>query len=164
MPFGVSSLLVSVLAIISLTSEQESSGSSWYNSAAYKGLLSKVPDLDQTILSQVQFCINDKSACNNAGEYFVADFVAVMEKVDGADKKYLDVVIIDSKLSAGTDFTLNQKKANDRGIMAIKSVITDLNLVKGNVPINFAKGVSISKNGSNKKMWSDGNGNYLQVE
>jgi hypothetical protein len=135
------------------------------NSPAYKGLLAKITDLDsRTILSQVQFCINGKSTCNNAGEYFVADFVAVIEKVDGAGEKYLDAVIIDTKLSQGTSFTPNQNTANGLRSMAIKS--QTFTKIKG-VDIDkdlLKNGGIITKQGSIRKMWSDGNGNYQNVE
>ncbi len=135
------------------------------NSPAYKGLLAKITDLDsRTILSQAQFCINGKSTCNNAGEYFVADFVAVIEKVDGAGEKYLDAVIIDTKLSQGTSFTPNQNVANGLGSMAIKS--PSFTKIKGVDidPTLLKKEGSITKQGSIRKMWSDGQGNYQNVE
>jgi hypothetical protein len=69
----------------------------------YSGIANKLADLDQrTTLSQVQFCINGKSICNNAGEYFVADFVAVVEKTNNAGKKYLVATIFGKKISKGT--------------------------------------------------------------
>jgi len=77
--------------------------------------------------------------------------VAVMENTNAAGKKYLDAIIIDSKLSAGTDFTPNQKKADDLGIMAIKS--SKFTKIKGADLSDdlLQKGGSINKQGLIKK-------------
>jgi hypothetical protein len=112
-------------------------------------------------LSQVQFCINGKSICNNAGEYFVADFVAVVEKTNARGQAYLDAIIIDSKLSKGTDFTVNQKVAD--GIIGEMTIKSNGDPIKGQRPTNFTKDGTITKQGSMKKMYSDGNGNFQDV-
>jgi hypothetical protein len=116
----------------------------------------------RTILKQVQFCIRNAPNCNGKGDYFVADFVAVTEKTDALGRKYLDAVVIDTKLSQATDFTGNQNIANGLGSLTIKSIPLN-SKIKGNDILNI-NGATLTKNGSIKKMWSDGNGNYQNVE
>jgi hypothetical protein len=89
--------------------------------------------------------------------------VAVVEKVDGEGEAFLDAIIIDTKLSQFTDFTTNQNTANGMGSLTIKSIPIN-SKIKGNDIANFRNGENISKNGSIKKMWSDGNGNYQDVK
>jgi hypothetical protein len=111
----------------------------------------------------VQFCINGSTACNNAGQYFVADFVAVKEAIDVAGEAYLDAVVIDTKLSQSTSLTPNQRVANGLGNIVIKSIPPN-SLVKGQIPQSFVVDETVRKQSSIRKMWSDGNGNYQNVE
>ena len=78
------------------------------DSKVYQDLLFEVPDLaDRTILYQVYFCINNSSNCNDAGTYFIADFVLVKKNTDMT----YDIIIVDTKLSANTNLTQNQSNA-----------------------------------------------------
>ncbi|CEN33819.1 conserved hypothetical protein [Capnocytophaga canimorsus] len=69
------------------------------SSQVYKSLKSRISDLDErTILTNVELCISGKYPCKEVGEYFKPDFVAVKKVFDG-DVEFLDIIIIDSKLS-----------------------------------------------------------------
>jgi hypothetical protein len=136
-----------------------------FNSNAYKGLKDKITDLDdRTILKQVQFCIRNAPDCNAKGDYFIADFVAVVGKTDALGTKYLDAVIVDTKLSQATNFTPNQGVADGLGSLTIRS--QSFTPIKGpDLDLQLLKqGGFMKKNGAIKKMWSDGNGNYQNVE
>ncbi|GAB3719386.1 hypothetical protein GCM10027592_62860 [Spirosoma flavus] len=128
------------------------------SSSVYQGLLNKVADLDQrTILSQVQFCI--KGNCIGKGEYFIADFVAVRKIQDFDGREYLDVVIIDTKLSNSTALTPNQTYANNLTSLKVKSIPAD-SRIKGVHIDEFDVNRNVVKNGPIVKIYSDGNGNY----
>ncbi|WP_373549033.1 hypothetical protein [Haliscomenobacter sp.] len=125
-------------------------------SAAYQALKNKVPDLDsRAILSQVQFCI--KENCINKGEYFVADLVLVKEVDDGFGGKVLDVVIVDTKLSATTNLTPNQKVADGLGALKIKS-FSGSSINGRTIPEDFSSGNTVVKNGKILKMYNDSSG------
>jgi hypothetical protein len=85
------------------------------NSAAFKGLEAYVTDLkDRTILYQVYFCIPEgkQPPCTDKGSFFIADFACVKPAYDAlGNVNGYDVVIVDSKLSSGSDFTANQTTA-----------------------------------------------------
>lgn len=94
------------------------------NSAVYQKLQKDwVKDLDdRQILSQVQFCLDaGASSCTKQGEYFIADFVFVKQDVDSRGRPFWDIVVADSKLSASTDYTDNQKVALGKSEFKIKS-------------------------------------------
>jgi hypothetical protein len=96
-------------------------------SNVYKSLKSEFAkdswNLDEySIYSQVHFCINGSSSCNGAGTYFIADFVFVKEVIDPVGGNYFDVKIIDTKLSASTDFTENQRNSKKEDKLYIKTV------------------------------------------
>lgn len=76
---------------------------------------------DYSIYRQVQMCINGQTTCNGKKDYFIADFVFVKEVVDPVNGNYLDVKIADTKLSASTDFTKNQKESKLKNTLFIKS-------------------------------------------
>lgn len=125
-------------------------------SAAYQALKNRVPDLDsRAILSQVQFCI--KGDCINKGEYFVADLVLVKEVDDGFGGKVLDVVIVDTKLSATTNLTPNQKVADGLGALKIKS-FSGSSINGRTIPEDFSSGNTVVKNGKILKMYNDSSG------
>lgn len=95
-------------------------------SPTYLGLADKIKDLaERTIYQQVQFCLGGSGGCSGKGEYFIADFVFVKKaEIDG--EEYLDVVIADTKLNEGTDFTKNQKAGMNLSELKIKSVPTSV--------------------------------------
>lgn len=133
------------------------------NSSAYLGLNAKLTALgesisNKTILSQVYFCI--KPACAKKGEYFIADFVAVERKIGTNGTPYLDVIIIDTKRSAATNYTKNQTAAKALGGYKIKSEGT---LIKGTKPASFIVGAETIKNGNFLKMYSNGTGAYSGI-
>lgn len=104
-------------------------------------------DLDhRSIYRQVKFCINKKSVCNDAGEYFIADFVFVREIKNPITGEVLslNVKIADSKLSPETDFTDNQKVATSLNNFTIKS-ISDKSHLKGNEIKTFVSGNDVKK-------------------
>lgn len=77
------------------------------NSAAYKELSRNIPEFENySIYHQVQFCL--KGDCKSQGNYWIPDFVLVREvqnPVTGI--KHLETIVIDTKLSAATDWTKN---------------------------------------------------------
>jgi hypothetical protein len=82
-------------------------------------------------------CINGQTTCNGKKDYFIADFVFVKEVIIG-NTTVLDVKIADTKLSAGTDFTKNQRNSKKKDILYIKTA--------NNLPI---KGRDINFNSPN---------------
>ena len=102
-------------------------------SDVYMMLKNKIPDLDsRTILSNVELCISGKYPCKEAGEYFKPDFVAVRKIIDG-DVEILDVIIIDSKLSKSTSWTINQTEAQKMFEYIVKS---EGKVLQGNLKLN----------------------------
>ncbi|EGD34423.1 hypothetical protein, partial [Capnocytophaga sp. oral taxon 338] len=102
-------------------------------SDVYMMLKNKIPDLDsRTILSNVKLCISGKYPCKEAGEYFKPDFVAVKKIIDG-DVEILDIVIIDSKLSKSTSWTINQTEAQKMFEYIVKS---EGKVLQGNLKLN----------------------------
>lgn len=102
-------------------------------SDVYMMLKNKIPDLDsRTILSNVELCISGKYPCKEAGEYFKPDFVAVRKIIDG-DVEILDVIIIDSKLSKSTSWTINQAEAQKMFEYIVKS---EGKVLQGNLKLN----------------------------
>ena len=85
-------------------------------------LTALIPDFaERTILYQAQFCINnalpypDYVACKDEGQFFIADFACIKPLLDGLGKIIgYDVIILDTKLNSGTDFTNNQKTARNQ--------------------------------------------------
>ena len=113
------------------------------NSAAYIELKRAIPDLNQrTIYSQVQFCLGGD--CISKNNYWIPDFVAVIEKTNAAGT-YLDVIIIDAKLSAGTGWTINQIAAKGVDGWKIKSTGE---MIKGSNLNLFQKDLNVVKNGN----------------
>ena len=47
--------------------------------------------------------------CNDAGSYFIPDFVALKVTKDDKGKDIFDIIVSDAKLTIDTDFTSNQK-------------------------------------------------------
>ncbi|MFJ1412530.1 hypothetical protein, partial [Capnocytophaga canimorsus] len=91
------------------------------SSQVYKSLKSRISDLDErTILTNVELCISGKYPCKEVGEYFKPDFVAVKKVFDG-DVEFLDIIIIDSKLSKTSPWTANQKEAQKIFDYVVKS-------------------------------------------
>jgi hypothetical protein len=126
------------------------------NSQVYKKIKSEIADLDQrTILSQVQFCLTGKAPCNGKGEFFIPDFVAVMEKTNSKGQKYLDVIVLDAKLSKNTSWSPNQTIAKDMNGWVIKSV-SPKNIIKGSKVTGFDYGAEVIKNGNFKKIYKEG--------
>jgi hypothetical protein len=133
-------------------------------------LKSFIPDLEErTILKQVYLCINNKSPCNNAGEYFIADFAFVKQvKDDFGTVIGWDVVIGDAKLSKTTSLTDNQKVASGLSEYILKSTARDLD---GNPFNDIIPGKTISRykdQVTNQvvnflKIFSDGNGNFSDI-
>jgi hypothetical protein len=128
------------------------------NSAAFKGLEEHVKDLkDRTILYQVYFCIPEgkQPPCTDKGSFFIADFACVKPIKIGNVVTGYDVVIVDSKLSSGTDFTDNQKAAKG---MTGYFLRTEARKLDGTIfnenPQIFKIGAFISrtKDGTNSKL------------
>ncbi|WP_172916036.1 hypothetical protein [Capnocytophaga canimorsus] len=91
------------------------------SSQVYKSLKSRISDLDErTILTNVELCISGKYPCKEVEEYFKPDFVAVKKVFDG-DVEFLDIIIIDSKLSKTSPWTANQKEAQKIFDYVVKS-------------------------------------------
>ncbi len=102
---------------------------------------------DYSIYSQVYLCINGNSnaICTEDGSYFIADFVFVKEVTIG-NTTTLDVKIADTKLSAGTGFTENQRNSKKQSILYVRT--KDPTLIKGN-PITL---FNIPKDFNNTKV------------
>ena len=134
------------------------------NSDVYRKLKAKIPDLDnRAILKQVYFCINGKTDCTGVGEYFIADLVFVKEVEDViTGRKYLDVIIADSKLSLSTSFTDNQKVAQKLSGFAIRQYKRE-NIIRGVIPNGFEKTKDVVKNGDFVKIYSDGTGVFKDI-
>jgi Fibronectin type III domain len=118
----------------------------------------KLADLNsRKILEQVQFCLPGKSVpCNNAGDYFVADFVLVKYN---ANNQIVDMIVADAKLSLTTPLTKGQKAAKDGagGVLNVKAEkkvdifgqeLGDLQKLSANKQIVQQKFVEIHGNGA----------------
>ncbi|HAP58656.1 MAG TPA: hypothetical protein DCR93_03785, partial [Cytophagales bacterium] len=133
-------------------------------SPTYKKLEELVPDLsERKVLSQVQFCIPGKSTpCNEAGEYFIADFVFV--KYDSRNR-INDIIVADSKLSQNTNLTGGQELAQ-KGIgnnLVIRSTIISQDANKVDLVTPLQSGASV-KNSAFYKVYGDGKGNFSGIE
>ncbi|MBE0393692.1 hypothetical protein [Flavobacterium sp. PL002] len=128
------------------------------NSEAYKTLAKHLNELnpkvnldEYSIYSQVQLCLTKK--CIDKGEYWIPDFILVAEKTN--DKgKYLETIIVDSKLSGSTGWTTNQNVAKGMDGWDIKA-IGDKALIKGSNVENFKVEKSLTKNGDFIKLYSE---------
>ncbi|GAA3746669.1 hypothetical protein GCM10022422_33870 [Flavobacterium ginsengisoli] len=133
------------------------------DSAEFQDLLEYIPDLgERQILSQVQFCINEGTSCTSEGQYFIADFVFIKKVKNAFNEDEWDVVIADTKLSEGTSFTDNQKKAMGMNSYYLKSIKMPPTDIKGkNIEIQNGNKVfrNIVKNGF-IKIYSNGQGVY----
>ena len=133
--------------------------------AEYEKLKTLVSDLDDRyLISQMQFCLPGLSPpCKNQGEYFIADQVWIKYDVDG---DIVDMVIVDSKLSKGTNFTPGQTlaKNNIGGTLNYKpfeSITLDIN--DSPLPQQIFQGTSI-KIEAFYKAYGDGNVNFINIE
>jgi hypothetical protein len=133
---------------------------------AYNSLKDRVPDLDDRYLvSQMQFCLPGLSPpCINKGEYFVADQVWIKYDEEG---DIVDMVIVDSKLSLGTNFTPGQAAAKNyvNGNLNYKSnntiAVDDLGEI---LPLNgITQGTGL-KLKSFYKGYGDGNKTFIDFE
>jgi len=133
------------------------------DSAEFQDLLEYIPDLgERQILSQVQFCINGGVSCNKEGEYFIADFVFIKKVKNAIGQDVWDIVIADTKLSEGTSFTDNQKKAMGMNSYYVKSIKTPPTDIKGN-NIELSAGDRVVRNIVKEgfiKIYSNGQGVY----
>lgn len=133
------------------------------DSAEFQDLLEYIPDLgERQILSQVQFCINGGISCNKEGEYFIADFVFIKKVKNNEGGVDWDVVIADTKLSEGTSFTDNQKKAMGMNSYYVKSIKIPPTDIKGN-NIELSAGNKVVRNIVKEgfiKIYSNGQGVY----
>ena len=120
-------------------------------SEAYQALKQKVPNLDEySIYSQVQLCL--KGDCISKGNYWIPDFILIAERT-GPGGKYLETIIVDSKLSRGTGWTPNQNAADKLSSWAVKSGGAS-NLVKGEL-IDLSTLPELSRNGSFIKLFEE---------
>ncbi|MBK8053442.1 MAG: hypothetical protein IPK35_09255 [Saprospiraceae bacterium] len=95
--------------------------------------------------------------CNDAGSYFIPDFVALKVTKDDKGKDIFDIIVINAKLTKDTDFTSNQKNARQKGAYTMRSESKEVE-VNGQ-KINLVQGVTeFSKSGDFIKIFSDGNG------
>ncbi|MEO9533066.1 MAG: fibronectin type III domain-containing protein [Crocinitomicaceae bacterium] len=125
-------------------------------SNAYLVLKQKLANLglnldDYSIYGQVQLCL--KGDCLSKGNYWIPDFMLVVER-NGPNGKYLETIIVDSKLSESTGWTKNQNAANGMSEWAIKSVHPDA-LIHGSPVNGFSKDAIVSKNGNFIKIYNE---------
>ena len=131
----------------------------------YAALLDKVPDLDDRyLLSQVQFCLPGLSPpCTNKGEFFIADQVWIKYDSDG---DLVDMVIVDSKLSQGTNFTPGQTAAKNNvgGDLSYKPISSlEFDDLGNQLPTPIVQGTNVNTSAF-YKAYGDGNGNFIDVE
>ncbi|MFK7033396.1 hypothetical protein V3Q90_15545, partial [Flavobacterium oreochromis] len=119
-------------------------------------------DLDKrSIFKQVQFCINGSTDCTKEGEYFIADFVFVRE-IQIGNTIVLNIRVADTKLSSKTNFTDNQKKANEMTDFYVKSIRPKA-LIKGALINSLSDGKPVKKTGKITKIYSNGSGGYGNI-
>ena len=107
---------------------------------------------DYSIYSQVQLCL--KGDCINKGEYWIPDFMLVAERTDIiTGEKYLETIIVDSKLSKTTGWTPNQREADKLLNWTVKSVSGN-NLIKGS-DLGLTDQSSLIRNGKFIKLFSE---------
>jgi TANFOR domain-containing protein len=89
----------------------------------YEKLKAQIPDIDQRrAFSQVQLCFNA-----NCTDYFIADEIFIKYGLNEAGKEVIvDIVISDTKLRDGTNFTTNQDKA--RGLVSKEYYVRNIRL------------------------------------
>jgi hypothetical protein len=120
-------------------------------SEAYQALKQQIPNLDDySIYSQVQLCL--KGDCISKGNYWIPDFILVAER-NGPAGKYLETVIVDSKLSRGTGWTPNQIAADKLSSWTVKSGGA-CNLVKGEL-IDLSTLPELNRNGNFIKLFEE---------
>src|SRR5690606_4739818 len=106
---------------------------------------------DYSIYFQVQLCL--KGDCISKGEYWIPDFLLIAER-NGPAGKYLETIVVDSKLSRGTPWTPNQIKADELSSWAVKSLGED-SLVKGN-KLTLSKKTTLTRVGQFIKVFGEG--------
>lgn len=129
------------------------------SSDAYRALKDKLSSSnlnldDYSIYSQVQLCL--KGDCISKGNYWIPDFMLVVERTDAiSGVKYLETIIVDAKLSRGTGWTKNQGVANGMSDWNVKTISPD-GLLKGTPIDGFIKDASVTKNGNFIKLFNEG--------
>ena len=78
--------------------------------------------------------------------------ILVKEMTDAIGVKYLDVILVDAKISAGTGWTLNQTVATSMNGWDIKSI----GEIIAGPSLTLSKGNSVIKNGDFKKLYRQG--------
>ena len=106
---------------------------------------------DYSIYSQIQLCI--KGDCISKGNYWIPDFALIAKKTNALDKEYFEVIIVDSKLFRSTDWSANQKIADNMQQWTIKSVKNE-NLIQGS-NLNLKPKSLIERNGDFIKIFND---------
>ena len=131
----------------------------------YNKLKQLVPDLDDRyLISQMQFCLPGLSPpCSKRGEYFIADQVWIKFDDEG---DILDMVIVDSKLSQGTNFTPGQiaAKNNVGGNLSYKpSSPIERDANDQLLPTSIGQGAEINTQ-SFFKAFGDGDKAFVNIE
>ncbi len=133
-------------------------------SEAYQSLRKHLDGLklnldDYSIYSQVQLCL--KGDCISKGNYWIPDFILVAERTDAITRtKYLEVIVVDAKLSGSTGWTKNQNVAKGMRGWSVKASPNSNSLVKGKSIQALQKDATIRRNGEFIKLYQEG-GNIL---
>ncbi len=135
------------------------------NEKLFNDLAKKVDDINErTIYANVQLCLTKD--CKAKGEYFIPDFIAVKKTKNDRGQDIFDVVILDSKLNEGTNWTPNQGAGQKLNNYNIKGSISNEKVIKGKHLDDFEKEAkpSLVRNKEFIKIFSDGNGNYSGIK
>jgi len=137
------------------------------NSVEYKRLASSIRDLDQRkLLSQVHFCLPGfDPPCTAKGEYFIADQVWVKYDARG---RIQDMIVVDAKLSEGTNLTGGQTKAknhvgSDNGLFYKQKEIIKKDVLNSKLPFDIEQGQEIKITGF-YKIYGDGKDVFKNVK
>lgn len=75
--------------------------------------------------------------------------------IDITNQKYLEVIVVDAKLSGSSGWTRNQIVAKGMNNWLVKTNPNVTSLVKGNDIVNFRKGKSVTKKGDFIKLYEE---------
>ena len=126
------------------------------NGGTSKKLAEEIKDIDDyAIYSRLQLCLNVNY--HEKGNYWIPDFMFVREVNPLIGASYLEVIIVDAKLSGTTGWTKNQGKALLMDEWTIKSINDEKRIFGDEISKIDKEGVKLSRIGEFIKLYRENN-------